>query len=318
VARVSVIEEADELRFPATTRAVQRANLSFVVGGRVIARPVHVGDRVEAGTLLVRLDPEPLRNEVRSEEAALAEVSARLEQIERERSRQALLHDQGVSSKRSLEEVTTSLGRLKASLELAESRLREARRRLSEATLVAPFGGTVTRVHVEPGEFAQEGATVLTLSGDGGLELEVEVPESVASALVEGQEAKVRFPLAEIPDLPARLTSVSHGTEGPGRLFPVVAKLEPNPSVVAGMAGELTLRASGEPRLAVPLASIIDPSGRHPHVFRVDAGRAERVPVKVRRLVGDRITVEAEIDIDQSVVVEGHVVLLDGDPVQTR
>jgi hypothetical protein len=84
------------------------------------------------------------------------------------------------------------------------------------------------------------------------------------------------------------------------------------------MAGELTLRASGEPRLAVPLASIIDPSGRHPHVFRVDAGRAERVPVKVRRLVGDRITVEAEIDIDQSVVVEGHVVLLDGDPVQTR
>jgi RND family efflux transporter MFP subunit len=318
VAPVSIIEEAHELRLPGTTRAVKRANLSFVVGGRLIERAVDLGDRVEQGALLARLDPQPFRNEVRSAEAALAEVRVRLEQLERDHRRLTRLHAGGVASERNLEEATTSEGRFRASFELADSRLREARRQLVEASLVAPFEGTVTRVHLEPGEFAQKGAAVLTLSGDDALEIEVEVPESVASTLLEGQEAKVHFPLAAIPVAPARLKSVSRGTEGPGRLFPIVAELHPAPGLISGMAGELIVRTSSGSRLAVPLASIIDPSGKRPYVFRVRDGRAESVPVEVRTLVGDRITVAAALEPGDSVVVEGHVVLLDGDSVRLR
>ena len=316
VAPVSLMVEGQELRLPGTTRAVKRANLSFVVAGRLAERPVDLGDRVEHGDLLARLDPHPFLNEVRSVEAAVAEVSSRLEQTERDRRRLTRLHAEGIASQRSLEEAVTTEDQFRASFDLAKSRLREARRAFGEATLVAPFDGTVTRVHLEPGEFAREGATIVTLSGDGGLEIEVELPESVASALVEGQEAKVRFPLAGGRAVRARLKSVSRGTEGPGRLFPIVAELDPTPWVVPGMTGELLVHVSSGAHLAVPLASIIDPSGKHPYVFRVRDGSVRRVPVEVQRLVGDRVTVSAPLEAGDSIVVDGHFVLLDGDPVQ--
>jgi RND family efflux transporter MFP subunit len=318
VAPVGVIEEAHELRFPGTTRAVRRANLSFVVGGRLSERAVDLGDRVARGTPLARLDPQPFLNEVRSAEAVVAEVGARLEQISRDRHRLTRLRAGGVASEQELERTSSSQDQLRASVALAESRLREARRLLAEATLVAPFDGTVTAVHREPGEFVQEGAAVLAISGDDGFEIEVEVPESVASTLVEGQAATVSFPLAGVPAAPAWLKSVSRGTEGPGRLFPIVAQLQPTPGVIPGMAGELIVRASRGSHLAVPLASIIDPSGKHPYVFRVADGRAERVPVEVRTLVGERITVVGALQAGDRVVVAGHAVLLDGDPVEVR
>ena len=318
VAPVDVIEEAHELRFPGTTRAVRRANLSFVVSGRLSERAVDLGDRVERGALLARLDPQPFRNEVRSAEAIVAEVDERLDQISRERHRLTRLHAVGVASERELERAKSSQEQLRASFALAESRLREARRLLAEATLVAPFDGTVTGVHREPGEFVQQGAVVLKLSGDDGLEIQIEVPESVASALAESQTARVSFPLTALPAAQARLTSVSRGTEGPGRLFPIVAELQPTPGVIPGMAGELSVRVSRGPQLAVPLASIVDPSGKHPYVFRVADGRVERVPVEVRTLVGERITVAGALRAGDEVVVAGHAVLLDRDPVQVR
>jgi RND family efflux transporter MFP subunit len=304
VAPVTILVEGQELR------------LSFVVAGRLAERPVDLGDRVEQGDPLARLDPRPFLNEVRTSEAALAEVSARLEQTERHRHRVTRLHAEGIASQRSLEEAVTTEDQLRASFDLARSRLREARRAFAEATLVAPFDGTITRVYLEPGEFAREGAAIATLSGDGGLEIEVELPESVASTVVEGQEASVRFPLAGDRVSRARIKSVSGGAEGPGRLFPIVAELYPTSGVIPGMTGELLVRASSGKRLAVPLASIIDPSGKHPYVFRVRDGSARRVPVAVHRLVGDRVTVSASLEEGDSIVIDGHFVLLDGDPVQ--
>jgi RND family efflux transporter MFP subunit len=317
-ALVTTIEEVDELRMPGTARAARRANLSFAVGGRLVERAVDLGSSVERGVALARLDPRPFESGVRSAQAALAEVRARLEQIERDRRRLTRLHARGAASRRRLEEVSASEDEARASLDLARSHLLEARRRLGEAALVAPFDGTVTRVHLEPGEYAQAGAAVISLSGDGPLELEVEVPESVASSLVEGQEARVTFPMLGISAVPARLTSVSRGAEGPGRLFPIVAEFASGSGLLPGVSGELVLRSSTGLRLAVPLASIIDPSGKRPYVFRVWDGRAERVEVAVRTLVGDRVTVTAPLESGDSVVIAGHGRLLDGDLVKVR
>jgi RND family efflux transporter MFP subunit len=317
-ALVTTIEEVHELRMPGTARAVRRASLSFVVGGRLIERAVDVGSSVEQGAVLARLDPGPFENGVRSAKAALAEVRARLEQIERDRRRLTRLHAQGAASRRRLEEVAASEDEARASLDLARSRLLEARRQLGEATLVAPFDSTVTRVHLEPGEYAQAGAAVISVSGDGPLELEVEVPESIASSLVEGHEAQVSFPMLGISAVPARLTSVSRGVEGPGRLFPIVAEFASDSGLLPGMAGELVIRPSAGTRLAVPLTSIIDPSGKRPYVFRVRNGHAQRVEVAVRALVSDRVTVTAPLESGDRVVVAGHGVLLDGDLVKVR
>lgn len=318
VAAVEWIQESSELRFPGTTRAARRAALSFAVPGRLIERGVDVGDAVEAQSALARLDPAPFRNEVRAAESARAEVQAKLDQLSRDQVRLAQLHERGVTARQRLETVSAAAQEARASLAVAQTRLQEARRRLSETTLAAPFAGHVTRVHLEPGEYAQAGAPVLSVSGSGGLELEVETPEAVAAGLVESQAVRVSFPLTGRPPIAARLVSVARGAEGPGRLFPVVAEFPFAPGLMAGMAAELVVRIDAGEQLAVPLAAIVDPNGMHPTLFRVRDDRAQRVEIEVRSLVGERVTVTGPLAAGDLVVVAGHGVLLDGDSVEVR
>ena len=59
-------------------RARFRADLSFRVSGRAIARFVDVGSHVEAGQLLARLDPAEQRADVDAATAAVASAEAQL------------------------------------------------------------------------------------------------------------------------------------------------------------------------------------------------------------------------------------------------
>jgi multidrug efflux pump subunit AcrA (membrane-fusion protein) len=59
----------------------ERVNLAFEASGRVQEVFVKVGDRVEAGALLARLDTEQMSLEARQAEAALALAEAQLEQL---------------------------------------------------------------------------------------------------------------------------------------------------------------------------------------------------------------------------------------------
>lgn len=317
VAPVRSVEEVRELRVPGTTRAARRAQLSFVVAGRLSERLAAVGDRVETGAPLARLDPLPFRNGLEAAEAALAEARARFELSERQRRRSMELYERGIVSHQHLEEAAASETQLRAALALASSRVGEARRRLVEATLTAPFAGIITAVVFEPGEYVGAGVPVIMVSGDRDLELEVELPESAASGLGPGDAARVEIPLTGI-SVSARLKSVARASEGSGRLFPVVAELESAPGILPGMAAELVLQSARGRRLAVPLPSIIDPSGRHPYVFRARGGHARRVPVEIGTLVDDHVTIDAELAEGDSVVVAGHTVLLDGDAIEVR
>jgi membrane fusion protein, multidrug efflux system len=59
-------------------RAEDEPALAFRIGGRMIERPVNVGDRVEAGQVLAKLDPENELNALRSAESALAAAQGQL------------------------------------------------------------------------------------------------------------------------------------------------------------------------------------------------------------------------------------------------
>jgi len=233
-----------------------------------------------------------------------------------------------------------------AAEDAAAARLRESERLLAETGLRAPFDGTVTRVHYEPGEFAAAGQPVITLSGDGDVELEVEVPESVVGRIRVGDPATISMPVLGGLSVPGRITSVGLTAAGSGRLFPVVATLEPeesfgrrasgragSPSPVAGegrgegfwrrdmprtgVTAELVLRLTSDDMLAVPVEAVVNPGGRHPSVFRVaDGDVVDKVPVDVESLLGDRVAVRGDLDAGQRVVVGGQRGLLDGERVE--
>ncbi len=304
-----------ERRFFGTVRATDRAALSFTLGGRLTARPYELGQHVERGAVLARLDAAQLANAVATQRATLAELEARVALQRSDRDRDVRLFTEGVIADAHRERSEAGYESLTAAREATRVRLRESRRQLGEANLLAPFDGEVVAVHLEPGEYAAPGVPVLTLSGSGELEVELEVPESVLPSLSEGAQVTVDLPLAGRRGVVGRVRSRGTASAGTG-LFPVVVELVEAEGVRPGMTAEVMARVASSRGLTVPMAAVLDPSGRRPAVLVVESGRVRRVAVRVLELLDDRVVVTAELDVGDQVVIGGHTFLLDGDRVE--
>ena len=71
VQRVAFEYENTAREFVGVVRARYETDLGFRVAGKMVARLVNVGDRVRAGDVVARLDPQDLKLQVQSAEAEL-------------------------------------------------------------------------------------------------------------------------------------------------------------------------------------------------------------------------------------------------------
>lgn len=171
--------------------------------GRLERVEVRVGDRVEAGDVLARVDTRLL-----SQDLAMAEASLNALEAEVERRRVELDNAQSRHERRSALPETFSREELSASrlevetarsaLKAAEARLREQQARieqlreaLASSTVRAPFTGTVALRYLDPGAAISPGTPVLRLITPGDLLVRFAVPPAAAEQLALGQPVEV-------------------------------------------------------------------------------------------------------------------------------
>lgn len=307
-----------EIRFSGITRAARNAVLSFVVPARMVKRPVEVGDRVTKGQMLARLDVREFDNAVARARAVAAELEVRLGQAARDQRRLERLIKENAAAIKDSEQAGARTNALRAAHQAALARLEEARRVRSEATLRAPFSGLITAVSLEPGEWAASGRPVVELSGDGELELEVEIPETVIGFLKLGEKVNVLLPFMGGKTIHGRVDHVARAALRSGRLFPILVSLEPAPELTAGLTAELVLSIQTPPRLLVPISAIVNPGASRPSLFVVENNRVREVFVELGPFCGDRVAVDGDLSAGARVVVTGHTILTDGKQVEVR
>lgn len=297
-------------------RPRREVDVGFRAGGRIAARLVEVGDRVEAGQELARLDPADLALALRSAEAELASAEAQARQAANDAARSrallaaghvaAAFDDQRQATARAAAERVQSA---RASLELA-------RNRLSYATLRSPSAGVVTALLAEAGQVVPEGQAVLRLADPSERELLVRVPESSLPAL---QEATAEARLWARPDvaLPAMLREVAPQADATLRTYALRFSLPEAPGWVAlGMTGTIRLARPAEPVATLPLAALHD-RGQGPMVWRVLAnGRIEAVPVRILSLGDQTVELSGALLPGDRVVAMGPQLLDPGQSVR--
>ncbi|WP_250831366.1 efflux RND transporter periplasmic adaptor subunit [Marinobacter sediminum] len=310
--------EGIPLRFSGIVRATQRATLTFQVSGTLKERSVELGQRVESGDVLARVYNPALAPARDSARAKLDELTTQHRQAKREWERASRLHERGVVSEQSLEQIAARRDGLKASVATAEAALAEATQLLEESTLRAPFSGRVEALLVEPDEFVAAGQPVMRLSSPNGREVEVRVPAYLLDHVALDQELPV-WPVQDRAQPPQTGSVVEIAQAGAirGELHPVLVSvpvntLEPGEPVEVGIT---PMRLSAT---TVPMLSVIR-TAEGTGVFRIRQGIAQRVPVTVERVVGERVVVQAnELIPGDQVVYAGMTRLTDGDTVEVR
>jgi RND family efflux transporter MFP subunit len=318
VGRVAAVDTGREFALTGVTRAADRAQLAFRVSGRLAERPVALGDEVDRGDTLARLEQPELRPAVAAARAQTEQLATELAQAERDLKRVRDLHAQEAATQQELESAQSRRDALAASLRRARAETERSERLLAETRLTAPVAGSVEQVYFEPGEFVPAGRPVVGLSGVGALEVEIGLPETLLSEVAVGDAARLTLPLLG-GETTGWVTELAAAAPGPGRLFPAVITLDPSPSLRPGVTVAWHLRSTDGERLTVPVAAIASTGGRsQSKVFRVDNGAVRAVPVTLGMVVGERVVIAADLAPGDRVVTLGLDGLVDGRAVEVR
>ncbi|MHC4947876.1 MAG: efflux RND transporter periplasmic adaptor subunit, partial [Planctomycetota bacterium] len=73
--------------FPGRASATKEVDLAFRVSGPLVARPVNIGDELESGDLVARIDPRDFEVSLRNVQAQLREAEAALALAEEQHAR---------------------------------------------------------------------------------------------------------------------------------------------------------------------------------------------------------------------------------------
>ncbi len=312
--------------------ARQAGPVAAQVAGAVKEFLVEVGDAVEAGAMLVRLDTERA-----SLDLALAsgEVQQRIAQLKEARSRLALAQQelQRLESLRrsaafsqaryddKREEVTGAshaVSVAQAALSIADSRMSLADVAVRDAVITAPYPGIVTDRHTEVGAFVGRGDPVVSLLNNRDLEVEADIPFDLVGGVTEGGGVTVR--LDADTEVTATVRAIVPSENARTRTRPARFALPggaPRTPVLAAGQSVTVLVPDGPERsvLAVPKDAVINkPTGNM--VFVVKDGVAQPRPLDIGAAVGGAFTVLDGLQAGETVVTRGNERLRPGQPVK--
>jgi membrane fusion protein, multidrug efflux system len=262
--------EGETISLTGQVRAKDQVNLAFRLDGRMVARPVNVGDVVTAGQVVARLEPQNQQNALQSAQANLASAEAALTQARLTFSRQQDLIEHGWTPRARFDEAQQALVAAEAQVDSAQAQVRIAQDQLSYTVLSADAPGAITAVGAEPGEVVHAGQMVVQLAQQGGRDAVFDVPEELIRT--GPRDPLVELALTNDPQVRAtgRVREVSPQADSATRTFQVkVGIINPPEAMRLGSTVTGRIRLSPPPGLQVPASALTAADGR-PAVWVVD------------------------------------------------
>ena len=241
-AKEIVVSDPDVVIASAAVIPAQVSRLGFTISALVKEVAVAEGEQVQAGQTLIVLDVPELEYTVIAAEAAYRSASLYAE-----------LQDANtvkVINERTGHFYFVSLPhevQYKAELKAAEANavLESLKANLAQATLVAPFDGTVAAIDVIPGELVQMDQAVLTLATLDALQIETtDLSERDITRVKIGQSVDVYIEAldAHVTGKVIRISPIFE-TVGGDIVFPVTIELDEQPDgLLWGMTAEVEIQ----------------------------------------------------------------------------
>jgi len=302
--------------FTGIVEARVQSDLGFRVGGKILERSVNMGQRVQKGQILMRLDPVDLKLSLAAQEANVEAARAKYIQAKADEARYAALVKTGAVSHQEYDQARAALDSSKAQLVAAEAQARVSNNSSEYAVLLADADGVIVRTLSEPGQVVAAGQTVIQLAHDGPREALINLPEgvrpdlgTVASARLYGQEQTYQAKLRELSDAadPASRTfAARYVLEGEAASAPLGS------TVTIGLLAKQT---SGSQSVQLPVGAIHD-RGSGPGVWIVDGNSEVKFrSVTIASIGKEEVVVSGGVQAGEKVVALGAHLLHEGQVV---
>lgn len=277
-------------------------DFAFQISGQIVRLAVKPGDTVRAGDAIAEIDRGDF-------ELAVDRAQASFDLANSELDRAGRLAERGVSADARLETA-------RAQFAQADVALREARRRLSQTQIVAPFDAIVARTFVEEYVNITSAAPVARLQDLSDTLVVISLPEelaAIARATPSAFHIVASFPA--VPGYTAPLVLRSFATDADQTAqtydlkFAITGDIDPRllPGMTAGVRISIAAEESRPQDIIVPVSAVDTTSQPNPSVwvYNKSSGQVSRRTVQLGLPVDDEVVILDGLEGNELVVSGG-------------
>jgi RND family efflux transporter MFP subunit len=300
-------ETGEPLTFTGRIEAEDEVTLAFRISGRLLENNGKLGDQVQAGQIMARLEPQNELNTLQQAQAGLAAAQGQLTQARNHFERQQTLLAQGWTTRANFDVATQAQQTAQSQVDAAEAQLRTAHDLVSFTELKADAPGIITATGPGAGEVVQAGQMIARLARKDGRDAVFDVPAQLLRSAPS--DPQITVGLTDDPAVTARgrIREVAAQADPVTRTFEVkVGLTDPPPAMRLGatMAGRLEINAG--PIIDIP-ATALTRINQQPAVWIVDpsTNTVSIRNVDVLRFDQARVVVSQGLDTGEIVVTAG-------------
>jgi RND family efflux transporter MFP subunit len=293
------------VRLTGELRALRSARVRAEISGRVLEMPWRLGDRLQAGEVLARLDGSKNDLARRQADARVVQGEVALEQARRKRARSQALFDLQKISVERYDDAVFAHRRAEAELELRRAELATLERIAEDHLIRAPYDAFISEIAVEQGDFAAAGSHAFSLVHALGMKVSFQVPAEHVSSFERGAVHPIEIPaLGRTFD--ATVAAIGKEADARSRTFEIELDLVPEADLHPGMIAKLSTKLdSGVEGLFVPGSAVIEKFGGS-FVFVYEDGVAREIPVTIDLRDADRVAISGPLDETTWVIAAGQ------------
>ncbi|SOE37152.1 efflux RND transporter periplasmic adaptor subunit [Delftia acidovorans] len=314
-----------QLEYAGEVRARIESRLGFRVAGKLVRREVELGQHVQAGQLLARLDASDYRLGADAARAQVAAATTQRDLAAADVRRYSQLKAQNFISGAELERREATLKSAQATLDQAKAQLASQSNQEAYAQLLADVPGVVTGIDAEPGQVVSAGSPVVRIAQDGPRDVVFVVPEDKRGAIRVGQKVNVRPWSAGMQPLQGQVREVAASADPVTRTYQVKVALPTSDAAAVPPLGATVhalpegMGPTGQPVIKLPTTALRQEGGGGQGtavwVFDAASSTVKLQPVQLATADGNEAVIAAGLTPGMQVVAAGVHVLTPGQKV---
>jgi RND family efflux transporter MFP subunit len=288
------------------------------VGGKLVQRPVEVGQRVAAAQLLALIDAQDYQLAAQAAQAQVSAAQSQRDLAAADFKRFEALTAQNFISGAELERREATLKSADAALNQAKAQAQAQGNQAGYARLTASHAGVITAIEAEAGQVVSAGQPIVRLAHDGPRDAVFAVSEQLALGLKIGQSMTATL-LSTGQPLKGKIRELAASADPVTRTYAVKLALEASANLPLGATVNVhAAPLSGSQTEVIKLpTSALRQEGTGSAVWVLDEASmtVNLNPVQVATVDGNQVVISGGLQAGQKVVSAGVHVLTPGQKV---
>ena len=292
-----------KITVPGTVLPFEMVELYSEVSGRLEKILFKEGDKVKKGQALIIIDTDIL-------EAQRNQIAVDLELAEKEKQRKKNLYENKAGSFEEFEQAEARVNALNAELHLYDVQI-------EKGTIRAPFSGQIGLRQVSEGAYITPSTNITTLVQNHRVKIEFSVAQRYAGLVQRNQTIKLNS-LGDNIVHTAEIYAFEPTIEANTRMLKVRAEMDADKHVFPGSFVQVDYNLGTiENSILIP-SSAMTPVLNGQKIWIMENGKAKPVLVEPGIRTSDRVQIDGDINIGDTLITTGLLGLREGIPVNGK